>query len=298
MATAKTPTKKVKTLKTTKADNTKIQKEPRKQISFIDIAKKTWLELSSFWRPLVGVTATYAVLYFVFVMSFQLNSNVAELLSTTTGKLPQAFGVISDSMFNSYSGAQSDATTLIQILLFVAATLALVWTLRRLQNLQKAGIRDAYYEGPARLVPVLIVSLILMLTFIPALFGSTVLSYALSASTGGFELAIASIISLALIFASLLLFVMYWPAFYIVTLPQMYPIKSLKAAAKVTKKYRLSIMRKFVLLGMFCFLLLLILMLPIALTVPMVVPYVLYLVVFGIFMISQVFLFELYRSLV
>lgn len=301
MAKSKAAPKNLPNQKKPKKTGSKTNKspdEPKKQISFITIAKKTWLEISSFWRPLLGVTATYAALYFVFVMSFQLNNNVKQLLSTTTGKLPQAFSVITDSMFNSYSGAQSDATTLIQILLFVVATLALVWTLRRLQNLQKAGIRDAFYEGPARLVPVLIVSLILMLTFIPALFGSTILSYALSSGSGGLEIIVASIISLALIFASLLLFVMYWPAFYIVTLPQMYPLKSLKAAAKVTKKYRLSILRKFVMLGIVCILALFIVILPIALIAPIIVPYLLYFVIFGIFMVGQVFLFELYRSLV
>lgn len=294
----KKQTIKVKAPKKSKAPIPNAEKIAKKQLSFITITKKTWLEISSFWRPLLGVTAAYAVLYFIFVMSFTLNSNVQELLASTTGKLPQAFNVITDSIFNSYGGTQSDATTLIQILLFVTATLALVWTLRRLQNLQKAGIRDAYYEGPARIVPVLIVSLILMLTFIPALFGSTILGYAISASSDVLELVIASIISLLLIFSSLYLFVVYWPAFYIVTLPQMYPLKSLKAASKVTKKYRLSIMRKFLLLTIACIVLLFAVILPIALVLPAIVPYLLYLFIFVLFMVVQVFLFELYRSLV
>lgn len=298
--------KNVKTLKKAKVGVKKQPKavkeqpkiEPKKQISFVTIFKKTWLELSAFWRPLLGVTATYGVLYFVFVMSFSLNNNVQELLSTTSGMFPQAFAVILDSTFNSYSGTQSDATTLLQMLLFLASTLAVIWTLRRLQNLQKASVRDAFYEGPARIVPVIIVSLILLLTFIPALFGSTILAYVLGSAATLVETIIAALVSVLLIFSSILLFVTYWPAFYIVTLPEMRPIKSLKAAARVTKKYRLSILRKFVLLGLCCLLILITIILPIALVLPTVVPYVLYFVIFGIFLIVQVYLFELYRSLV
>lgn len=276
----------------------KTAKQPKKQISFVSITKKTWLELSAFWRPLVSVTAVYAILYFIFVMSFSLNNNVKELLGTTTGKLPQAFAVILDTTFNSYSGTQSDATTLIQMLLFLASTLAVLWSLRRLQNLQKVNVLEAFYEGPARIVPVIVVSLLLMLTFIPSLFGTTILGYVVASSASILEYVIAVGVSLLLIFSSLFLFVMYWPAFYIVTLPELRPLKAMNAARRVTKGYRLSILRKFVLLGILCFLLFLGVMLPIALLLPAIVPYVLYFVIFGIFLIVQVFLFELYRSLV
>jgi hypothetical protein len=271
----------------------------KKSIGFIEITKKTWLELSSFWRPLAGVTAVYAVLYFVFVMSLTLNSNVKELLESTEGKLPQALVVSTDTVFNSYSGSQSsDANTLLQMLLFLMATLALVWTLRRLQNLQTVTIRDAYYEGPSRIVPVIIVSLLLMLTFIPAIIGSSILSFVIQANAALVELIIAIIISIALIFGSFMLFVMYWPAFYIATLPNMRPLRAMGAALGVTKKHRLSILRKFLLLAIFCFLFIVIVVLPVALLLPAVVPYFLYVVLFALFMIVQVYLFEVYRSLV
>lgn len=300
MKTKKVAKKNPKTAKpkTTPKVAAKVEPTQKKLISFVAIAKKTWQELAAFWRPLAGVTLTYAVLYFIFVMSFSINNNVQEIISSTAGKLPQAFVVVTDTLFTSYNGSQSDATTLLQMLLFLTAALALLWTLRRLQNLQSVTIREAYYEGPARIVPVIIVSLLLMLTSIPALFGSSILGFVTQSSSSLAEFIIAVIFALVMIFISILLFVTYWPAFYIVTLPNIRPIKALRMAAEVTKKNRLSILRKFVLFGIFAMLFIVILALPIALVLPAIVPYVMYFVLFALFMVMQVYLFVLYRSLV
>jgi hypothetical protein len=163
--------------------------------------------------------------------------------------------------------------------------------------LQKVSVRDAFYEGSARIIPVIIVSFWLLILFIPAVLGSGLLGFALQASASSLESIVAISSSLLLILVSFWLFAVYWPAFYIVTLPNMYPLKSLRSAANLTKKHRLSILRKFVLLGIFSFLFVTLFVLPVALVLPIIVPYYLYIVIFALFMISQVYLFELYRGL-
>ena len=284
MATAKKINKKTKTEKPVVTQNS------------WQLLKSTWFELSTFWRPIAGVTAVYAVLYFLFVMGLGFAS-VLQVQDGTGNTFTDAMYAIFGSINDTYVGGASDATTLLQYVLFMVASLALIWLLRKLQALKKVTIRDAYYQGTAGIVPVILVSVILIFCFIPAALGSTLVSTAMQASSAMVEIIVITAVSGILLLGSLWLFAMFWPAFYIASLPQTRPIQALRSARVLTKKRRFSILRKFIVLGLLLAFGIFIVLLPVALLLPVATPYVAYILLFVAFAFMQVYLYQLYRSL-
>ena len=271
--------------------------QPIKVISSYEVLRRTWLEFSTFWRPLVGITLVYAVLYFVFVTGFSITNGFRLVVDTNQNRFLQAINGITTSLNDVYAQGQSDATVLIQMLLFVIASLAIVWSLRKLQALKKITIRDAFYQGPAQIIPVLLVSAVLLLTLIPAVFGSSILTVVLMSASTGVELIIVSVVGGVLLLVSAWLFSMFWPAFYIASLPQTRPVQALKSAKAITKRRRLSIIRKLIILGLVVVVAALAILLPAVLIVPTFAQYFVYAALFAVFLFTQIYLYELYRSL-
>ncbi|HPW48194.1 MAG TPA: hypothetical protein PLJ97_02530, partial [Candidatus Saccharibacteria bacterium] len=198
---------------TKKHTKTKKNKFP----SFYALVKSTLSEVITFWRPLLAILAVYAVIYFVFVLGLSLSNNSQDLM-TGSSKMGDALNIAIGQFFSRVliGTAASDTTLVVQFVLFLVASLAFIWTLRKLQGLKKIKIKDAYYLGNAALIPVIIISLVLILTFIPALIGSTILTVSIQSASTLLETVIVSVLAFVLLMLSLYLFVMFWPAFYIV----------------------------------------------------------------------------------
>jgi hypothetical protein len=263
------------------------------------LTKKTWFEVSTFWRPLLGITIVYGILYFILVLGLNLSTTWQYELtypdSTWGGALGLIFGAFSTGGFD--SATASDLTIVMQFLLFILASMAVIWTLRKLQGLKQIKWRDAYYQGSSALVPTVLVTLVLVLTLIPAIIGSSLLATVLQVSATSLEILTVSLITGVLLLLSLLLFVMFWPAFYIISLPQTRPIQALRSALKVTKKRRLSILRKIVAWGFLCLIIMLAILIPLAIFIPSGVSYLVFMLLFILFGFSHVYLYNLYRSL-
>lgn len=270
----------------------------KKLPSVWELFKRTMLEAKIFWRPLGGVLLVYAIVDFMFVKGFSLSGTVQDNLNGSS-KISEALNsVASQFSYNALIGsAQSDTTVIIQFLLFLVASLAFIWTLRKLQNSKNVKIRDAYYSGTATLVASIIVSIILTLTMLPALIGSSVLAVALQSGSGGIEIAIVSALAFIFLILSFYLFVMVWPAFYIVSLPDSWPIKAVRSAAKLTKGRRMAILRKMFILIVFLISLIFVFLMPFALILPATMPYVVYAILFMAFGFIHTYLYLLYRSL-
>jgi hypothetical protein len=279
---------------------TKKHTKPKKNKfpSFYALVKNTLFEVITFWRPLLAILAVYAVIYFVFVLGLSLSNNSQDLM-TGGSKIGDALNVAFGQFFGGVliGTAASDTTLVVQFILFLVASLAFIWTLRKLQGLKKIKIKDAYYLGNAALIPVIIISLVLILTFIPALIGSTILTVSIQSASTLLETVIVSVLAFVLLMLSLYLFVMFWPAFYIVTLPKNYPLGALKASIKITKKRRLLLLRKiflwFVLLPIVMFVLLVLG----ALIWEAVVPSLAFILFLASFGLSHAYLYMLYREL-
>lgn len=272
---------------------------PNKLPSVWTLIKQTWFETSTFWRPLGLIILVYAFFYFVFVLGLSFSSSLQESLLLPDNRFGEALYVIFGAFGSGGFGytSQSDSSTLIQFLLFIIASLAFVWTLRKLQGLKQIQVRDAYYLGSSTLIPALFVTIFLILTMVPMIIGTSLFATAVQLSPSGLEIIIITIITSLLVFLSTLLFFMFWPAFYIISLPQTRPIKALRSALKVTKKRRLAIIRKALSWLFICLILMFLILLPFGLFLPAAVTYLVFTMLFILFGLSHIYFYNLYRSL-
>jgi hypothetical protein len=156
-------------------------------------------------------------------------------------------------------------------------------------------MRDAYFDGTARIVPTTIVLVLLLVTFIPASIGSAIVSVLQSGS--GIELTIAALIAAALFFATLYWLCAWFPALYVVSLPKGTPITAIRSAAKLTKKHRFWMVRNVLLFLFVTVLIDFIVMLLFVWIVPAASVVAAYIVSFITFGIAQTYLFIMYRGL-
>jgi hypothetical protein len=266
-----------------------------------DVLKAAWLDISTFWRMIAGVLAVYAILNFIFVVSFSLlpsneavEAEITTYLGESAGRVIDSFTLVGISVLN----ISSPTNTALQILLFIIASMALIWTIRKLRGLQKITIRQAYYEGAANVIPLLLVSAMLLATLIPASLASTLLIYALPITGTSLEFATIYIIAGALVMLSIYWTLVWWPAFYISMLPGTKPIAAMRAAAALTKKRRLRIWGRILLLSVLLIMLFFVVVLPISLIYQRIVPLAVYLTVTVLFGLGHILFFNLYRSLI
>jgi hypothetical protein len=273
----------------------------KKLPNFWILCGRTYKELTTFWRPLAGVTAIYGLLYFVLVLGFSISYSyndivdIVDQIGASGGWLGKNALTIANLF--AYSN-QASAAAIVQAILFIVAMLAYVWVLRRLRTLQKIRIRDAYYDGPARIVPFTIVIILLLVTFIPAIFGSSILNIALATGSGGFELLVVSIVGGLLLLGSAYWFAAWLPAAYIVSLPKSTPIQAIRSSVNITQKKRLWIMKNCVGLAFWCLFSGFLVMLLFVTLITSAAVMAAYIVSFVIFAVTQTFLFVLYRSLI
>ena len=273
----------------------------KKVVSYKQLTKMTWLDISSFWRFLGGILVVYAVINFVFVASFSLlpsseslQEDIIGTLGTSAGRVVDSFTLVGVSLIN----VSAPSNTMLQLLLLAIVSMAMIWALRKLRGLQKITIRQAYYEGPNNIVVLVLVVMLLLLTLIPASIASTILLYALPIVGSLLEATFVYTIGALLMALSLYWLLVWWPALYIAMLPGTTPIGAMRAAAMLTKGRRFKIFsRQFailVVLGSLFF----VVVFPLAIVWQRLVPLSVYVSIITLFGIGHIALFNLYRSLI
>ena len=281
-----------------KATKPVIKSVPRSIIGTGKLFQKSYGTMLLHRKKLLGVILVYAVLYFVFVMGFSLTSSMGSAVNSSTSKINQTSTLLSYAISNMYNGnSQSDAVVLTQLLLFLIAVMAIVWLLKNLGEGKNVKVLDAFYEGTAHFIPTLVVATVLVLSLIPALFAGAFLSVALKSSGSSMETTLVFLVSALTLFFGLLLFTMLWPAFYISATTRVRPMKALKQSIALTKLRRTKVLGRITILFITLISLFLVVLYLFAVISTSLIPYVLFVLVFGIFLFSQVYLYELYRSL-
>lgn len=214
-----------------------------------------------FWknRKIIGLfLLVYVSLYIIFVRGLSGGINLGELRDAlreegaTTGLLTGAtlFGVLVSNI----GTTTSETASFYQGTLLIVGSLAFIWLLRQLSGSKpiKVRVRDAYYRGMQPLVPFLLVLFVIALEFLPLSIGGFILNVVLSNSlAAGSELFGIYVICLLLVILSLYLISGSIAALHIVTLPDMEPVRAIRASHQLLLMHRWSVVRKFVLLVMF-----------------------------------------------
>lgn len=201
-----------------------------------------------------GITLVYGLLNLLLVQGLAAGTDIKGLKDELNDIFTGQFGSLASSLsifallVGSAGNGSSETAGAYQFFLGLIASLAIIWALRQVLANNPVRIRDAYYRGMYPLVPFILVLLMVGLQFIPLLIGSTLYSIVM---TNGIAVYAIEKILWAAAFGGLALLSLYLIssslfALYIVTLPDMTPMKALRSARQLVKGQRWTVMRKIV----------------------------------------------------
>jgi hypothetical protein len=256
-------------------------------------------------RTFLGICVTYGLLNLILVQGLASGSNVGNLkselhkgLSGHFGSLVASAGVYAELLSSSGNGS-SDTAGAYQLFLFILVSLAIIWTLRQVIKGQNIRIRDAFYLGMTPLVPFVLVVLVFCLQLIPFVIGSSLYGLAVGSGVAGdiLEKVIFMIVFIVLALWSFYMISSTIFAVYIVTLPEMTPLKALRSAKDLVKKRRLLLIRKILGLPVVLVVVSAVIMIPIILIATTLAQWVFFILTTLILLSAHAYLYTLYREL-
>lgn len=191
----------------------------------------------------------------------QLNSLFHGHLSNLGGNL-----TIYALMLGSIGGTSSSNGFGYTLLFAVLASLAVIWTIRNSasQPKNRVLIRDAYYRGMYPLIPFILILLLIGIELLPMLAGISLYVTAINNSIAITAIEKLGFIVLMILLSALSFFLLSSSIFalYIVTLPDMNPMKALRSARDLVRKRRLMVLLRLLFLPLALLVLSALIMLP------------------------------------
>lgn len=262
-------------------------------------------ELIANWRIIGGILLIAVALNFLFVKQMNIRVGIEEVrqeINTLVGGNDGGWAMgatLFSLMLGSAASTSSEAASIYQLLLFVLLSLVTIWALRQIHAKAKLSVKDAFYKSTYPLIPFLLVMFVICLQLVPLLIGSSLYGIV---TANGLAVTTPEQILWLLLFALLALLSLYMVssslfALYIVTLPDMTPMKALRSARQIVRYRRWSIMRKVL------FLPIALVVIAAAIIVPLIVVYaplaewVFFVLTSAGLIVFHGFLYNLYREL-
>jgi len=218
--------------------------------SFNFFVTKTLLQYKSVFIWLVIVYAALTVA-FLGLGSQQAFANLTDTLQETgaqvfegnVGEIGKAGLLFASIATTGLNETPTEVQQLLAIIFIVLAWLTTVWLLRNLLAGHKVRFRDGLYSAGAPIVPTILLSLLLLIQFLP--LAIALIGYAAAAGSGLLDGGIeAMLFWCAAGFLTVLS--LYWAtstffALVIITLPGMYPMRALRMAGDMVLGRRTTI---------------------------------------------------------
>jgi hypothetical protein len=280
-------------------------KQPQSIPSAWQLLKDTTSILKNNKKLFFGIAILNAVIAFLFIRglssSFDLvdvKHNVTDLVEGQSGKLYTAVAVFG-YLVTTASSSVSDKASVYQLVWTVVTTLAIIWAVRQIKSGEKPRIRDTYYKGMYPLIPFVLVVIVICVQLIPLLFGNliyaTILQNGIAVSVLEKFLWFLLFMVLALLSAYMLISSLF--SLYIVTLPDMTPLRALRSARELVLHRRLAISLRIIALPLIVLLVGALIFIPLIIFAAPVVE-IIFLLLTGIGLIFiHTYMYLLYRSL-
>lgn len=256
-------------------------------------------------RLLGGISLVYGLLNLLLVRGLGSGINVSSLRTSfdhTLGGHPGAIVSGAGTFLNLLSASNStvsQAAAVYQLLLVLIVSLAVIWALRQALAGFTVSVRDAYYRGMYPFIPFILVFLIIGLQLIPLALGSALYSLAIGKGIAvyfieklawGLLYALLALVTLYLVSASLL-------SVYIVTLPDMTPLKALRSARELVRGRRWLVLRKILWLPLFLLVAAAVLMVPAIIIAAPLAQWLFLLLIMVTPAMTHTYMYTLYREL-
>jgi hypothetical protein len=251
-----------------------------------------------------AITLVYLGLTMLLVRGFGLTTDLGlakeafeELLTGAGSGITSSLAVF--GYLVGTNSPNSDVTTLYQSIILVLISLATIWALRQTHAKEKVTIKDIFYRSTYPLTQFLLVLIMIGVQFIPFILGNFLFS-----ATVGSDVAVSviekllwSVVSFGLVLWTIYLVSSSIFALYIVTLPDMTPINALRAAKKLVKFRRWSVIRKVVFLPFILLVVMAVVMLPTIMFLTPISEVVFLVLISSVLVVTHSYIYSLYREL-
>lgn len=262
--------------------------------------------LKRHWQLFTCIFVAYALLDLILVrgLSGGLNLNsiktsIDQTSSSSTG-ISAGLTLFVYLLGNAGSSNSSSANAgVYQTILIIAVSLAVIWALRQVYNDTLIRMRDTFYRGMYPLVPFILVLIVIALQLLPLLIGGTLYSIVITngIAVGFIQEAFWAILFVVLTIVSLYLVCSSVFALYIVTLPDMTPMKALRSARELVRYRRWIILRKLLFLPLALLIIAAISIVPLILLVTPIASWVFLLLSLLSLIFFHSYMYALYREL-
>lgn len=289
-----------------KTTGTKAQKPRHAKLPSANvITRRAASLLWQHWRLFAGITLIYGLVNFMFVQGFSGASDVPALKETFNQIFTGNFGFLASGlstfavMLGSAGNTTSQTAGAYQAILAIIASLAVIWTLRTVASGDRPRVRDAYYRGMTPFVPFVLVLLVVALQLLPLIIGSGLYSlvitngiaiYAMEKLFWGSLFGVFGLLSFYMLSSSLF-------ALYIVTLPDMTPMKALRSARELVRHRRWTVLRKLLCLPLILLVVAAAIMVPIIILLTPLAPWIFFLLTMSALTVGHTYIYTLYREL-
>jgi len=270
-----------------------------------------------FWRSLnvlkrhitliLGILLIYGLLNLFLVHGLSSNGDLPSLKSSLNNVFKTSGGQFSSSLtlFIYLLGGSSNTSStnsnagIIQLILIILVSLAFIWTLRQIYASQKVRSRDGFYLGIYPLIPFVLVLVVIALQLLPMIFGGYVYGVVIAEGIAAyvFEKILWGLLFFFLALLSLYMISSSVFALYIVTLPDMTPMKSLKSARELVRYRRWTVLRKLIFLPIILLIISAIIMLPVLIFYTPGAEWLYFLLTIGVLAVIHSYVYALYREL-
>lgn len=254
---------------------------------------------------LIGVVLAYGVVNLVVAQSFSSGLSVStaksQLSALFHGHLSNLGGNLSvyALMLASLGGVSSSGGYGYSMILAVIASLAIIWTIRNSSNKVSVSLRDAYYRGIYPLIPFLAILLLIGLELLPTVAGISIYVTAINNAVAVTAIEKLGFLLLMLLLATPTLFWLSSSIFalYIVTLPDMTPLKALRSAKDLVRKRRFLVLPRLLFLPVALLIISAVIMLPFIAWAAPLAPWIFMLLALILLAVTHSYLYNLYREL-
>jgi hypothetical protein len=265
--------------------------------------------LQRHWKLFLGISAVYAVLNLVLVHGLADSGNVQSIKTSLDEALKGKGGQFASGLtvFAYLLGGSNNANSatanggVYQTLNIILVSLAVVWALRQVYSNAAATVRvrDSFYKGMYPFVPFILVLLMIGLQLLPLVLGGllygTVISngiavYAIEKIAWGLAFFLLALTSLYMLASSVF-------ALYVVTLPDMTPMKALRSARELVRYRRWLVLRKVLFLPFALVALMALIMLPVILWLTPVAVVMYFVLTIVSLPVIHCYMYALYREL-
>lgn len=249
-------------------------------------------------------TILYGILSFIFIQSSASSINLSEaqrvISESVGGRFPSSLLLYSGLITNSIR-INSQIAAWYQFVLILVFSLAVIYGLRHMygEEARRVTVKESLYKGMTPLVPIVLVLGVVALQLLPLSLGSSV--YATVINSGLAVTAVERVFWLIflLLLALLTIYMISSSVFalFIVTLPNMTPMRALRAARELVRFRRLEVIRKIILLPVVLLIVLGLLVVPFIAFLPVVAQAVFLVASALVLPVALTYLYNLYRKM-